>query len=100
VFALIGLLEEQCDSIAACEVFVEYKYADRPDAASCVVRLALQVFDEKIHVVGVSASDCDDASLKSALLKAYRSAVSALRTVACMHQGCSARSAPCFSKVV
>jgi hypothetical protein len=100
VFALVELLEKQCDSIAVCEIFVEYEYADRPDAASCVVRLALQVFGEKINVVGIGAADGDDASLQSALLKAYRSAVSALRAVACMHQGCSSLPAPCFSKVV
>ncbi|HEY0940119.1 MAG TPA: hypothetical protein VGE08_08490 [Steroidobacter sp.] len=89
IFTLMELLEDHCDSISACEVFVEGSRGDRACPARCTVRLALQVFGEQVYVTGMSSPSSDDPPLQSALNNTYRDAVTALEAVARAHQGCS-----------
>lgn len=88
VFAFLKHLERQCDSISACDIFVEGTAADRADAGGCIVRLALHVFGEQVNVTGTN-SMASDAPLQSALRSTYRKAVRALHLVARRHNACS-----------
>jgi hypothetical protein len=92
VFAFLKHLEEQCDSISSCEVFVEGAPADRGNPGGCMVRLALNVLGEQVNVTGTNSTTCE-APLPSALRSAYRKAVRALRLMSQKHHACSCHSA-------
>jgi hypothetical protein len=89
VFALTDLLEERCDSISACDVFVTCAKADPADEARCTVRLDLQIFGEQISVTGTSSKSGDDTPLQSALASTYHDAVAALQLLARRQTVCS-----------
>lgn len=89
VFALLELLEGHCDSISTCDVSVEEVCGDCGNQNRCTVRLALQVFGERIDIIGHSSLSSDDAPLQSALYSTYRDAIPALQALAHTHQGCS-----------
>jgi hypothetical protein len=89
VFALMELLEGYCDSISTCDVSVEGVRGDLASQTHCTVRLALQVFGERIDVTGHSSLSSDDTPLQSALHSTYRDAIPALQALARTHQGCS-----------
>jgi hypothetical protein len=91
VFAFLKHLEEHCDSILECEIFVEGATADRANPGGCMVRMALNVLGEQVNVTGTHSIACQ-APLPSALRSAYRKAVRALRLVSQKHHACSCHS--------
>jgi hypothetical protein len=93
VDALVALLEQQCDSIAACEVYVKGTCVDGANPVGCMVRLALHVFGEQISVTATNSLAGDEAPLQSALQNTYCDAVTALQLMARTHRGCSCHSA-------
>jgi hypothetical protein len=87
VFSFMKLLEEQCQSISACDIVVECTSGDRIGAGECLVRLGLHVFGEVVDVAGRSPLT-GNAPLQGALQSAYEKAMDALHSVARLHHSC------------